>query len=57
MIGEPDDAVVCDWDPKPPAAAGFGPRGTEPRRAPTPAAPRHPRRPVPAARAPGSALI
>ncbi|HET9894336.1 MAG TPA: GTPase ObgE [Streptosporangiaceae bacterium] len=31
MIGEPDDAVVFDWDPKLPASAGFGPRGTDPR--------------------------
>ncbi len=31
LIGDPDDAVVFDWDPKLPAAAGFGPRGTDPR--------------------------
>jgi GTPase len=31
LIGEPDDAVVFDWDPKLPAASGFGPRGTDPR--------------------------
>ncbi len=31
LIGEPDDAVVFDWDPKLPAGAGFGPRGTDPR--------------------------
>ncbi len=31
MIGDPDDAVVFDWDPKLPAASGFGPRGTDPR--------------------------
>ncbi len=31
LIGEPDDAVVFDWDPKLPASAGFGPRGTDPR--------------------------
>ncbi|HXS63796.1 MAG TPA: GTPase ObgE [Streptosporangiaceae bacterium] len=31
LIGEPDNAVVFDWDPKLPAASGFGPRGTDPR--------------------------
>jgi GTPase len=31
LIGERDDAVVFDWDPKLPAASGFGPRGTDPR--------------------------
>ncbi|HEX9032643.1 MAG TPA: GTPase ObgE [Streptosporangiaceae bacterium] len=31
LIGDPDDAVVFDWDPKVPAGAGFGPRGTDPR--------------------------
>jgi GTP-binding protein len=31
MVGDEDDAVVFDWDPKLPAAAGFGPRGTDPR--------------------------
>ena len=31
MIGERDNAVVFDWDPKLPATAGFGPRGTDPR--------------------------
>jgi GTP-binding protein len=31
LIGEEDDAVVFDWDPKQPSAAGFGPRGTDPR--------------------------
>ncbi len=31
LIGAEDDAVVFDWDPKVAAAAGFGPRGTDPR--------------------------
>jgi len=31
LIGEEDDAVVFDWDPKQPSTAGFGPRGTDPR--------------------------
>jgi len=31
LIGEEDDAVVFDWDPKQPSATGFGPRGTDPR--------------------------
>jgi GTP-binding protein len=31
LIGEEDDAVVFDWDPKLPTASGFGPRGTDPR--------------------------
>jgi GTP-binding protein len=31
LIGEEDDAVVFDWDPKLPAAATLGPRGTDPR--------------------------
>lgn len=31
LIGAEDDAVVFDWDPKVPAASGFGPRGTDPR--------------------------
>jgi GTPase len=31
LIGEEDDAVVFDWDPKLAAGAGFGPRGTDPR--------------------------
>ena len=31
LIGEEDDAVVFDWDPKQPSAASFGPRGTDPR--------------------------
>ncbi len=31
LIGEKDDAVVFDWDPKEPLASGFGPRGTDPR--------------------------
>lgn len=31
LIGEEDDAVVFDWDPKLPSAAAFGPRGTDPR--------------------------
>jgi GTP-binding protein len=31
LIGEEDDAVVFDWDPKLPATASFGPRGTDPR--------------------------
>ncbi|HEX9622993.1 MAG TPA: GTPase ObgE [Streptosporangiaceae bacterium] len=31
MIGEEDNAVVFDWDPKLPTASGFGPRGTDPR--------------------------
>ena len=31
LIGDEDDSVVFDWDPKQPAGAGFGPRGTDPR--------------------------
>jgi GTPase len=31
LIGEEEDSVVFDWDPKLPASAGFGPRGTDPR--------------------------
>ena len=31
LIGEQDDAVVFDWDPKQSSTAGFGPRGTDPR--------------------------
>jgi len=31
LIGEEDNSVVFDWDPKQPAGAGFGPRGTDPR--------------------------
>ncbi len=31
LIGEVDDAVVFDWDPKQSSATGFGPRGTDPR--------------------------
>jgi GTPase len=31
LIGEEDDAVVFDWDPKLAAGAGFGPRGSDPR--------------------------
>jgi GTPase len=32
LIGDPDDSVVFDWDPKLPASAsGFGPRGSDPR--------------------------
>jgi GTP-binding protein len=31
LIGEEDDAVVFDWDPKQASASGFGPRGTDPR--------------------------
>jgi GTP-binding protein len=31
LIGDEDDAVVFDWDPKVPTGAGFGPRGTDPR--------------------------
>ena len=31
LIGDEDNAVVFDWDPNVPAAAGFGPRGTDPR--------------------------
>jgi len=31
LIGDEDDAVVFDWDPKLPTGAGFGPRGTDPR--------------------------
>ncbi len=36
MVGDEDDAVVFDWDPKLSAAAGFGPRGTDPRLEPDP---------------------
>ncbi|HXP20338.1 MAG TPA: GTPase ObgE [Streptosporangiaceae bacterium] len=31
LIGDEDDAVVFDWDPKLPTGAGFGPRGSDPR--------------------------
>jgi GTPase len=31
LIGEEDNAVVFDWDPSLPSAAGFGPRGTDRR--------------------------
>jgi GTP-binding protein len=31
LIGEDDNAVVFDWDPSLPTAAGFGPRGTDSR--------------------------
>jgi GTP-binding protein len=31
LIGDPDDAVVFDWEPGVQAKAGFGPRGTDPR--------------------------
>jgi len=31
LIGGEDNSVVFDWDPKQPAGAGFGPRGTDPR--------------------------
>jgi GTPase len=31
LIGDEDDAVVFDWDPKLPTGAAFGPRGTDPR--------------------------
>jgi GTPase len=31
LIGEEDDAVVFDWDPKQPSTTGFGPRGSDPR--------------------------
>jgi GTP-binding protein len=31
LIGDEDDAVVFDWDPKLPATSGFGPRGSDPR--------------------------
>ena len=31
LIGDADDAVVFDWDPKVPTRAGFRPRATEPR--------------------------
>jgi len=31
LIGDEDNSVVFDWDPKPRAGAGFGPRGTDPR--------------------------
>ena len=31
LIGDEDNSVVFDWDPKQPAGAGFGPRGTDPR--------------------------
>jgi GTPase len=31
LIGEENDAVVFDWDPKLPTTASFGPRGTDPR--------------------------
>lgn len=32
LIGDPEDAVVFDWDPQMPVSAGnFGPRGSDPR--------------------------
>jgi GTPase len=31
LVGEEDDAVVFDWEPKQPSTTGFGPRGTDPR--------------------------
>jgi GTP-binding protein len=31
LIGEEDNSVVFDWDPKLPTGAGFGPRGSDPR--------------------------
>ena len=31
LIGEEDNSVVFDWDPKLPTGAGFGPRGTDRR--------------------------
>jgi GTPase len=31
LIGEEENSVVFDWDPKLPTSAGFGPRGTDPR--------------------------
>ncbi len=31
LIGEEDNSVIFDWDPKQPTGAGFGPRGTDPR--------------------------
>jgi GTP-binding protein len=31
LIGEEDNSVVFDWDPKQHSEAGFGPRGTDPR--------------------------
>ncbi len=31
LIGEEDNSVVFDWDPKQHAEVGFGPRGTDPR--------------------------
>ncbi len=31
VIGEEDNAVVFDWDPRLPVGTGFGPRGTDPR--------------------------
>jgi len=38
LIGEPDDAVVFDWDPAAPMSSGsrprHGPRGTDPRLSP-----------------------
>ena len=38
LIGEPDDAVVFDWDPVAPMSSGskprHGPRGTDPRLSP-----------------------
>ena len=41
LIGEPDDAVVFDWDPAAPMSSGarargprHGPRGTDPRLTP-----------------------
>jgi GTPase len=34
LIGEDDNAVVFDWDPKLGAESGQGPRGTDPRLSP-----------------------
>jgi len=34
LIGEDDNAVVFDWDPKLSAESGHGPRGTDPRLSP-----------------------
>src|SRR5262245_3176486 len=31
LVGEEDNSVVFDWDPKQRTEAGFGPRGTDPR--------------------------
>ena len=34
LVGDEEDAVVFDWDPKVAARAAFGPRGTDPRLGP-----------------------